>query len=139
MFDRGVFRRATDEELEKLVNDDDYHRCRAIWMESEARRRVVIGPPVEHMWKLYAKEEGLVFSSKHTEATARAMFFSGVAMATAYFKEAMSQDEHVFHGRMNLLEAELEMAAGQDAFEQIGDVMRRIVDDLAREAKRKRH
>ena len=138
-FDHGVFRKATDEELEKLVDDEDYHRSRAIWMEIEARRHMEIGPPVEHMWRLYVKEAELLFSNKDSEMKARAIFFSGVAMATAYFKEAMSQEEHVFHGRMNLLETELEVAAGVDTFEQIGDVMRRILDDLAGNAKRKRH
>jgi hypothetical protein len=138
MLQGDTFRRATTDEFVELVKLEDYNRNRAVWLEGERLRHIGRGPPVAHMWTLLCKEIGMDFANDAAEESYRRIFYNGVAMATAYFKEAVHQEDYVFTGRMNLLEAELEASALADitdepeAFEHVADVLLRVIENLKR-------
>jgi hypothetical protein len=131
----GGLRRATFEELQQLLANDDYQRNRAVWIESERRRKLGAGAPGEAMWREYVRRGRFEFRSPEAEQKWKDIFLSGVSAGLAYVKEAMQDEDHVFIGKMNLLEAELD-ARESEAFESLADVLKRVVDALPRKSKR---
>lgn len=68
--------------------------------------------PVSIMWERYLKEALPRFEpDEPATMLARAAFFSGIAMAVAYFKEAGEGTPDEFAQRMDALEDELDEAA----------------------------
>lgn len=140
----GVLRKPTHEELEQMLTDMDYQKMRATWMEFEERRKLGDGPPARAMWERYVKGLDLTFPNRNIENRVQDIFLSGVAMSLQYFNDAMNEDDHVFLGRMQLLETELTQRAKkrmqaekQDKFEQLGDILQRVIDALASKGARK--